>query len=173
MKRTVAIILSLVLLFSTNAYAMDLGDLFGGLTSLFSSKDEVTYGVGEVVEHDGISIKLINVMQSKGNSYYKPTKGKEFLIFEFSVVNRSKEDLALSTMLCFSMWCDDVNYTISLDALATAMLSGKYQLDRVVEPGDSVTGVVGYEVPSDWKEAKVQYTKEAVLGKTITFVVKR
>lgn len=66
--------------------------------------------------------------------------------------------------MCFTAWVDDTSYTISLEALATGALSSKYQLDCVIDPGKSVTGIVGYEVPKDWKEAKIEFTKEAIFG---------
>ncbi len=170
-KRIVSLLLIVwVCVFSASAFATGLDDLLGGLNSLFSS-DEETFEVGELVELDGLTIKLVNVLESTGNSYYTPAAENEFLIFEFEIENLSEEELTLSTVLCFSAWCDDKLYTISLEALSTAMLSGKYQLDCVVEPGESVTGVVGYEVPKDWENAKVEFTPEALFGEKVSFAV--
>lgn len=76
--------------------------------------------------------------------------------------------------MCFTAWVDDTSYTISLEALATGALSSKYQLDCVIDPGKSVTGIVGYEVPKDWKEAKIEFTKEAIFGeKTVLLSVNK
>lgn len=173
-NRLLSFVLSLILLLSlsTGACASGLDGLFGGLTSLFSS-EEKTYGVGEIAETNDLTIELTNVMESKGNSYYTPTNGNVYLILEFCINNTSKEDILLSTALCFSAWCDNELCIINSEALATAMLSGKYQLDCGVEPGKKVTGVVGYEVPKDWKEMKIQFSKEVVFGETITFAVSK
>lgn len=175
MKKLISLAISIVMVFSFTgtAYTEGWDDLFGGLTSLFKAEDEVTYGVGEVAETDGVSLELINVMESTGNSYYTPESGNEYILLEFKIENHSEETIWLSTVMSFSTWSDDTLMTISFDALATAMLSGKYQLDCAVEPEESVTGVIGYEVPTDWKKIKVQYTKETLFGETLTFVVDR
>lgn len=172
MKRMIALVCALAVACCApvSACALDLGDALGGWTSLFSA-DEETYDVGEVAESDGISIELVQVMQSVGNRYETPAQGKEFLILEFEVENNSEEDLALSTMLSFSTWCDDELCSISLEALSAATLAGKYQLDRVVDPGECVTGVIGYEVPEDWSEVRVQFSKDVLSSKKITFAV--
>lgn len=170
MKRIVALFL-LFAMFVSTAYAEGLGAWLGGLSSLFSSDDEVTYGVGETVEIDGLTMKLINVMTSKGNSYYTPASGKEYVILEFEILNNTKEEIALSTLMNFTFWCDDTNYIIDLNALATAMLSGKYQLDRVVEAGQRATGVIGYEIPTNWEVLKVDFKKEIPFGDSVIFKV--
>lgn len=93
------------------------------------------------------------------------------MIFEFEIKNTSNEELTISSLMCFTAWVDDTSYTISLEALATGALSSKYQLDCVIDPGKSVTGIVGYEVPKDWKEAKIEFTKEAIFGEKTVFAV--
>lgn len=174
MKRITAIILLVVCLCSSScASASDLNDLFGGLTSLFGSKEEVIYGVNEPAVVDDITITLKDVFQNNGSSFYQPEEGCEFVILEFQVQNDKKKELSLSTMLSFSMWCDDKLYTIDIEALSTAMFSGKYQLDTVVEPGKKVTGVIGYQVPKDWKEIRVEFKPELIYSDKVMFVVEK
>lgn len=177
MKRkwiTLVTVLMIVCLFSASASATGINEMFGGLTSLFSA-EEKTYGVGEVAETDGISIELINVLQSKGNDLfgYIPTEGNEYLIFELTFDNQSEEELYLSTIMCFKCWCDDTLYNISLDAQGVALFAGKYQLDGVVKPGEKLSGIVGYEVPNNWEEVKLEFSKDIILGEKITFAVSR
>lgn len=170
MKRILAFVLSLILMAGA-ASAEEWSDLFGGLSSLFSSNDEITYGVGEKVEVDDLVVTLTDVMVSKGNSYYKPASGKEYVILQFEIKNDSKEDITLSTMMNFTFWCDNTICVIDVNALATAMLSGKYQLDCAVETGKKVTGVIGYEVPKNWEQLKVEFKKELLFGESVTFKV--
>lgn len=173
MKRLIAFFLVVIVLSigSTNAKAF--GDIFGGLTSLFSAEDDVTYGVGEKAATDDVSATLINVMESSGNKNNKPAKGNVFLLCEFKIENKTSEPLIVSTIMCFSASCDDTTRELSMDALAVAMMSSKYQLDRGIEPGDKATGVVGYEVPKDWKSLKVAYSPSIMSGDKLTFVVNR
>lgn len=170
MRKLLLFVLALLLMTSV-ASAEGWSDMFGGLTSLLSSKDEVTYGVGEKVEVDDLVVTLTDVMTSKGNSYYKPANGKEYVILQFEIQNNSKEDVTLSTMMNFTFWCDNTICVIDVNALATAMLSGKYQLDCAVEAGKKVTGVIGYEVPKNWEQLKIEFKKELLFGESVTFKV--
>lgn len=172
MKKSIVLLLTLLLLIPT-AFAEGWGDLFGGLTSLLSVSDGETYTIGEIAETDDLTLRLINVMNSKGNSYYKPEDGMEYIILEFEVTNKSSEALTLSTMMNFTAWCDNKTYTIDLEALATAMLSGKYQLDCAVEAGKKVTGVIGYMIPSEWEEVKIDFKQDVVFGEKIVFVIEK
>lgn len=174
MKKTLAALLLVMFLSVTSASALaEWGDLFGGMSSLFSADEEEAYAVGELATLDDIEVKLINVMQSNGNSYYKPETGNKFVILEFEVKNTGREELVLSTVMSFDAWCDDEHYEISLDALAVSMLNGKYQLDTVVEPGKTVYGVVGYEMPSEWQEIKIEFIEEIFFGERAVFLIER
>lgn len=165
--------LALALLVSETAYAVDLGDLFGGLTSMFSPSTEDAFKVGETAEIGKVYMTLNNVYESRGNEYYTPAEGNEYVILEFTVENGGEEEVTLSTMLSFSTWCDNKSCTISLEALGTATLSGKLQLDCVVAAGEKATGVLGYEVPADWQEISVKYTEEVMFGESAVFAVTR
>lgn len=171
MKKMLVWLLMTVLLFSGSAYAFELGDMLGGITSLFAPDAQNAYGPQELAELDGVNIKLVNVMESKSSNMYDLKDGYEFLIIEFSIENKDSENLTLSTMMNFSTWCDGNLCTISLEALATAMFTGKTQLDCVIEPGKSYSGVIGYEVPIDWNEIIVEYKGEMIGGDKASFVV--
>ena len=64
-KQILSLMVALVMLCgcASPAYASELGDFFGGLKSLFNADDSETYGVGEVAEQDGCTIKLANVIE--------------------------------------------------------------------------------------------------------------
>lgn len=174
-QKIISVLLAVLMLFTSAAaaYAESIEDFLGTLTSLFRSEDEITYSVGEAVTVGGATLTLKNVLQSKGSSSYKPADGKEFLILELLIENTDSEDLSISSMLSFSLSCDDVVYSISFDALATALFAGKAQLDCSLNPGEKYTGVVGYEVPIGWKNLRLQYNADVYFGETATFAVQR
>lgn len=170
-KSLVAFLLALILSVASVSAMADWGDWLGGTFSLFSSDEDDAYRIGEVAELDHVDMKLINVIVSKGNSYYKPESGRMFVILEFEVKNKGREDVPLSTMMSFNVWCDDQHCDISIDALAVAMMNGKYQLDTVVEPGKTVRGVIGYEVTVDWQKIKVEFSEEMFFGENAIFLI--
>lgn len=171
MKRVIIGVLVLLVLLSGTAFAFDFGDVMGGLTSMFTPDADDAYGPKEIVDLDNGSIELTNVYTSGRNQFYTPEDGYEYVMIEFSIENDGEEEMAISTLLNFNTWCDGKVYTISLDALATAMFAGRIQLDCVIESGESVTGVIGYEVPENWEEIIVEYKEEAIFGKTVRFAV--
>ena len=173
MKKLLAWMIILALALVGSASAMEIGDLLGGLTSMFSPSVDESFGPGEVAELENINIELTNVLESESNDFYTAEKGYEFIIIEFSIENKADEDLTLSSMLNFSTWCDKKMYSISLEALGTALLAGKVQLDCVVESGKTVTGVIGYEVPVDWAEIVIEYKSDVIGGEKANFVVTR
>ena len=173
MKKLVALIMVLLLTMMSTGFAVEIDDLLGGLTSMFSPDADEAYEPGEVAELKHVSIELTNVLESGKNEFYTPKDGYEFLIVEFEIENTDDEDMTISSMLNFSTWCDGQMYTISLEALGTAMFAGKMQLDCVVESGKSVTGVIGYEVPVEWEELIVEYKGDLLGGDKASFAVVR
>lgn len=175
MKRLAVLILALLFILSSTACALDFnfGDMLGDFTSMFSPDADKAYGPQELVETEDINIELTNLIEVQNSNMYSLDEDNEYVIIEFSIENKKDKDLSLSTMMSFSTWCDGELCTVSLEALGTAMFAGKVQLDCVVESGDSVTGVIGYEVPKDWKELVIQYKGESIIGKSIDFAVVR
>lgn len=171
MKKLVIWVVVLMLAFANTAFALELGDMLGGLTAMFAPKAEDAHLPGEVVELDHLNISLTNVYETDGNDFYTPSDGNEYMLIEFTIQNTGDEELALSTMLNFSTWCDGEICTLSLEALATGMLAGRTQLDCAVKPEESVTGIVGYEISKDWEEVIVEFNEEAIFGNKTSFVV--
>ena len=166
------VLLTVVSLFLTGyACAEGLGSLFGGLTSLFSLEDETAYSVGDTADLESASVKLLDVYESKGKGENSPADGNVYLICEFEFKNNTSEALTVSTMLCFRAFCDGTSCMLSLESLATAMMSGKFQADTVIEPGKKQTGVVGYEVPADWEELRITYKPDLLSSDSATFSV--
>ena len=48
----------------------------------------------------------------------------------------------------------------------------KNQPDGTVAPGKKMNGVIGYEVPADWKELEIKFTPDFWSNKDISFVAK-
>lgn len=171
-RRIISLLLILVtVFFLCSAEASELDGLLGQITSLFSADEEGAYIRGETAEVNDLKVTLTNVYQSKGNNYYKPEKGKEFLMIEFTIENKSKSECTISSVLCFSTWCDDTLCTIDLEALSTGMLSGKPQLDTIIEPNKKFTGIIGYQVDKEWKKVVIEFSPELYFSEKVKFLV--
>lgn len=131
------------------------------------SKDPV-FKVGEIVELGDTVISLISVTENEGSTYVMPAEGNVFILCEFEISNNSSADLTISSMLNFEAYCDDYvcNYSIS----ALMQKGDKSQLDGTIAAGKKMKGVIGYEVPQDWKELEVHFTSDILSSKEVVFV---
>lgn len=130
--------------------------------------EETVFKVGDTVELNDVTVKFIGVSEKKGSQYNKPEDGNIYVLCEFEIVNNSKKELAVSSMLNFEAYCDDYACDYSLGALIEK--GNKEQLDGSVPAGKKMKGVVGYEVTKEWKELEVHYTLDFWTDSKIIFI---
>lgn len=131
------------------------------------SQMPTAFGVTDKVELNDVIVTLNSVTENKGSQFNKPSDGKIFVIFEFIIENNSKKDLAISSLMCFETYIDDFVTNMSLTAMIE---SDKGQLDGTVAAGKKMNGVIGYEVPSDYKNVEIRFTPDFWNGTDITFI---
>ena len=126
-----------------------------------------TFKVGEKVELNDVVVTLMSVKESTGSQFLSPSNGNTFVVCEFEIENNSKNELNISSLLCFKSYFD--SYSTSMSLSATASVQNKSQLDGTVAPGKKMNGVIGYEVASDWKECEIHFTPDFWNGKQFVF----
>lgn len=136
-----------------------------------SDNDKNVFSVGEAAEMNNIIVSLKDVSESSGSDFNKPSDGNVFLICEFEITNNSDEEINVSSMLSFEAYCDDYTCSFSLSALLEK--ENKNQLDGTVAAGKKFNGVVGYEVPSDWKNMEIHFTPDFWGNKDFVFVAEK
>lgn len=173
MRKLISLTLACFLLFSL--CACDTGPSLVGTTpddnnanNNSSSVSDKTFKLGDSVELKNVIVKFISVTESTGSQYNKPDEGNVFLLCEFEITNNSKEDLAVSSIMSFEAYCDDYTCEYSIGALMEK--GSKDQLDGSVAAGKKMKGVVGYEVPANWKELEIQYTLNILYDDKIVFI---
>lgn len=137
-------------------------------TNTEKQEDKNNFTIGEIAELKGVQVSLVNVSESTGSTYNTPNEGNVFVLCEFEIINNSQEEISVSSMLSFEAYCDDYACSFSLGALMEK--GNKNQLDGTVAAGKKFNGVIGYEVPSNWKELEVHFTPDFWSGKDIVFV---
>ena len=130
--------------------------------------EKTTFKVGETAELKDVQVKFVGVTETSGSTYNKPKDDHIYVLCEFEIVNNSDEELAISSMLSFKGYCDDYTCEYSLGALMEK--GDKNQLDGSVAAGKKMKGVIGYEIPKDWKELEIQFTPDFLSGRDIIFV---
>ena len=134
-----------------------------------TSKDTKTsFSVGETATLNNVSVTMVGVTENSGSDFNKPTDGNVYVICEFEIENNSNKEINVSSVLSFEGYCDGYTCTFSLGALIEK--GNKNQLDGTVAAGKKFNGVIGYEVPADWKELEVKFTPDFWTGRAMTFV---
>lgn len=137
-------------------------------TSKQTQEEQKTeFCVGDVVSLNDIEVTFVSCTESNGKQYLEPEAGNVFLICEFSIDNKSEKDIAVSSLVSFEAYVDDYSTTLSLTGTVS---TDKQQLDGSIAAGKKMNGVVGYEVPKDWKELEIRFTPDFWTGKDVTFI---
>lgn len=132
--------------------------------------DSPKFAVGESAELNNIIVTLKSVKESKGSIYNEPSEGKVLANCEFEIQNNSTEEFAISSLLCFSAYCDDYKCEYSLIATGANVLEGKKTLDGSIAAGKKMLGIISYEIPKDWKELEIRFSPKVWGSKKFIFV---
>ncbi len=134
------------------------------------AESETVFGVGDQVSVDDVLVTLVDAYEHEGEHFSTPEDGKVFVVFEFEIENNSSRDIAVNPPLTFDAYVDDYSIIRSHDAIKN---SSKNDLVGDVAPGKKMNGVIGYEVPQDWKSIEIKFTpyfsKPPLSNKDITF----
>ena len=163
MKKILVFLLSGLLAISAAACAPKAD----GATSSGYSFAEGTYLKGETAEAAGCTAVLKQYIQKAGTDTAQPEVGKVFLLLEFRIDNLTDAEMPVSTQLSFKGRADGETAAVSTKALQTR---GSYStLDGTVPAGGATTGVVGFEVPEDWKVFEVDFYPDAMKADALCF----
>ena len=130
---------------------------------------KTTYTVGETAEDKDIKVTLVSAEQSTGSQFLTPADGNIYVVLEFEIENNSNTDISVSSLASFEAYCDD--YSVNMDLTANLLYDNKNQLDGSVATGKKMNGVIGYEVPADFKTLEVKFTPSFWSNRAITFEI--
>lgn len=122
----------------------------------------------ETHEIDDVSVALTQVRRNMGTRYFYPSQGNEYLVFEFRIQNNSNKSVTISSALSFKAYIDGEAVNVNISSYQA---DGGEPLDVDIPAGESVVGVVGYEVPQNWKEAEIRYRPSILASQDIVFRV--
>lgn len=109
-----------------------------------SSNEKETFDLNETAVFKNLKITATEIKKDTGSDLFKPEEGNIFLGVKFTIENISDEDQALSTLLLFDAYADDVKCAYSINA-SVALQEGT--LDGSLSPGKKMTGYYAVEVP--------------------------
>jgi len=165
MKKVLAIIMTLVLVFSFSACG-EIEDIADGITDAVTSATKSNYALNETAKTEIYSITATELKESKGSDFFKPEKGKVFVGINFTIENISDEDQSLSSLLSFTAYADDVKCDYSISA-AASFSDGT--LDGDIAAGKKLVGWYSIEAPENWSKIDIEFVPELLSDEKITF----
>lgn len=133
--------------------------------------EKTVFGIGETAELDDVQVTMMGYEENAGSEYNKPADGKEFVLIEFEIANNSDDEMKVSSMMSFDAYADDYALDYSLSALIEKQDAN--QLDGTIAAGKKMNGVIGYEVPVDWKNLEIHFTNDVWSGNDFVFEIAR
>lgn len=126
------------------------------------------FAVGDAAELKNVIVTLKSVTESDGGNYLSPQDGYVFVLCAFEIENNSDKEIAISSLVSFEAYVDD--YSTNMSLTATMSRDSGEQLDGKIAPGKKMAGIIGYEVPEDWKKLEVYITPDFWGSKKIKFM---
>jgi len=126
------------------------------------------FGLGDSVQYKDIIVSFNNLTENEGGNYVSPADGNIFLLAEFTIENNSSDDLIISSLLSFKAYQDGYTLPSSFSAI---MASGSAnQLDGTIAPGKKMNGIIGFEVPKDYRELEIDLQLDVLSSTKMVFV---
>lgn len=135
------------------------------------AEEQEVFHIGETAELNDVRVTMTNYEESNGSEYNAPSDGNVFILVEFEIENNSDSELAVSSALSFEAYSDDYALDYSLQALLEK--GSSKQLDGSIAPGKKMKGVVGYEVPSDWKNLEIHFKDDVWSSNKFKFEISK
>lgn len=132
------------------------------------SDSDTFYTIGETAVIGDLAITLDGGSTSLGDELFQPSEGNVYLFLEFTITNNSDEVYTFSSLLCTEAYVDD-KFT-DLDIIAMSSCDDP-SLDGEIQPGEKLSGILGYEVPEDFEEFDVIITPDFFSDDSVTFSV--
>lgn len=134
-------------------------------------EEKDTFGIGETAEMNNVQVTMVSYSENEGSEYNKPTDGNEYVMVEFEIVNNSENEITVSSALSFDGYADDYALNYSFAAMMENETSN--QLDGTIAPGKKMDGMVGFEVPKDWKTIEIHFKDDVWSNSKFKFEIEK
>lgn len=154
------VVLIVVIIIAANAGSdskpKKVGDDKSASAGSSDSEEKDVFTKGEIAEMNGVQVTLKDYEESNGTEFLTPDDGNVFVIVTFEIANNSDSEITVSSIASFEAYVDD--YSVSTSISAESVKDGVGILDGTVAAGKKMGGIIGYEVPKDWKNMEISFT---------------
>ena len=173
----IVVVIVVVFLFSKTHTSSDTGTGSSSDTSAPKKTGDATkdiYKQGETATYNSVEITLDSYVESEGDDWSVPTEGNEFMFVHLTIVNKTSDDLVISSMASFENYCDDTKLDYSAAAFtALATTSDQPKLDGTIAPGETLEGYLSLEVPLNWSAVEIRYVDKIWSDDAVHFQIDR
>ena len=124
-------------------------------TPVTETKDEV-FALNETAVFENLKITATEIKESKGSSFLNPEAGNVFIGVNFTIENISNEEQAISSLLLFDAYADDVSCEYSI----TGATDFKKTVDGTIAAGKKIIGGYVVEAPENWQKLELDVKSE-------------
>ena len=133
-----------------------------------------THTSSDTATYNSVEITLDSYVESEGDDWSVPTEGNEFMFVHLTIVNKTSDDLVISSMASFENYCDDTKLDYSAAAFtALATTSDQPKLDGTIAPGETLEGYLSLEVPLNWSAVEIRYVDKIWSDDAVHFQIDR
>ena len=133
-------------------------------------KSEEIFGLNESAVFDALKFTAIEIKQSDGKDFFTPEAGNVFVGVKFQIENISDEEKAVSTILLFDGYTDDIKCDYSINA---SCVFDEGTLDGTIAPGKKLVGWYAVEVPASWRSLELQVQSNWLSNNKAKFVFEK
>lgn len=120
-----------------------------------NSTSKPEYDIGQTSDRNNIKITFNKVEVVKSNNKnIIPDEGNDFVILNFTIQNNTDSSIYIDYVKSFNIYVDNVKVSTTA---SPAAVSDNNSLKGNVDPKADITGVVGLNIPSDYKTIKVYF----------------
>ena len=114
------------------------------------AKIEGRYGPGDTVRLNDVQITFHGITETIGDGLFTPDTDRIFVIADFTVENNSKDKINISSVFGSDAYCDDYLVSESMEA-ELGDPQHRNNLTGSLDPGRKMRGIIGYELPAQWR----------------------
>lgn len=130
-----------------------------------TKKDE--FALNETAVFQDLKFTATEIKETEGEGFFVPEEGNVFVGVNFVIENVSDEEQAISSLLLFEGYADDVKLSYSLNA---ACAFGDGTLDGTIASGKKLVGWYAMEVPENWETIELHIKADLFSSKTAKFI---
>ncbi len=130
------------------------------------ASNQTVFSLNETAVFDDLRFTANEIKVSHGEGFFVPESGNVFVGIKFTIENISSQDQAISSLLLFDGYADDIKCEYSLSATC-AFSEG--QLDGTIAPGKKMVGWYALEVPESWTRLELNVQSSWLTSKRAIF----